>query len=69
MEGILIPKKMELTIPPAPFGEGGGIAQSPWGLPLIHLEKLWHSVACSIIFGERDVCTTNENDYCFEKKS
>ena len=30
VEGILIPKKMELTIPPTPFDEGGGIARSPY---------------------------------------
>jgi hypothetical protein len=29
VEGILIPKKMEHPIPPAPFDEGGVIAQSP----------------------------------------
>jgi hypothetical protein len=32
VERILVPKKMELTIPKAPFDEGGVIAQSPWGL-------------------------------------
>jgi hypothetical protein len=26
VEGILLPKKRELTIPPAPFDEGGGNA-------------------------------------------